>query len=150
MMLLTLAQAAEMNGVHPLLKEAAAFLADAHKRENGRYPLSEGAYATIKDSATHADEPIGFEAHRKYVDVHFLIAGKEHMVWSDIHGLREARAYSPLNDILFYCGGSGVEYDLIPGVMCVFMPSDGHKPNLAINEPAPLRKVVIKLPVQNG
>lgn len=149
MILTPLHQTELYRSVHPSLLEAAAFIRGADALEDGQYPLSGGAYATIKRGTTRVVEPIGFEAHRRYIDIHCLLKGRERILWRSVAGLVEAVAYSPENDTLFYEGGEGIPLDLSPHLLAFFFPDDGHKPNLAADEPATYRKVVIKLPVLN-
>ncbi len=87
-----------------------------------------------------------FEAHRQYADIQMLLAGEESILWAPVEGLRETQPYEP--DVTFYALTSApTELVLIPGVFCVFLPSDAHAPCLQHGAPSHVRKAVVKVRV---
>lgn len=130
----------------PSLAEVARFIGGGEK-PGGRYELANGAYAMVKEGVTRAEVQPRFEAHRRYVDVHYLLAGSERIVWRNTGGLRVQQEYNPEKDNIFYSGMGGCAVDLQPGDMLICFEEDGHKANNSVFEPQPYKKIVFKLPV---
>ncbi len=96
-------------------------------------------------------KPIGrgrWEAHRRYADVQFVVTGCEQMGYAVIDGMTAEQAYDADTDLAFYTG-EGVMLRVPAGTFMVFMPQDVHMPCIAIDNPAPVRKVLVKVRV-NG
>ena len=84
------------------------------------------------------------EAHRKYIDIQYIIQGSERIGVRFIDGLETAIEYDRVKDIAFYHGSS----DLITineGTFAIFTPDDAHMPNIMLAEPALVKKVVVKV-----
>lgn len=114
--------------------------------EAGRYVIDEDdVYAGIDVYTTKKLEDARFEAHKKYVDIQFLLKGHEQIGYSDIEGLIIDQPYIDERDVMFF--EKPDEYsmiDLKPGYFALFMPEDAHMPcvNDANEE---VKKVVIKI-----
>jgi biofilm protein TabA len=86
-----------------------------------------------------------WEAHRRYIDIQVVLRGAELVGHADLNALTETEPYSKEKDVAFYTG-QGNFFVLSAGWATVFLPHDAHMPSLAIDSPAPVQKVVIKLP----
>jgi YhcH/YjgK/YiaL family protein len=135
-------------GVSPGIERAFDYLAttDFTSLEDGRHRISaDEIYAIVNSYDT---EPAGerrFEAHRKYLDVQYILSGREFIYWSPAGELRAETSYSEDEDIMFLCGEAQGRLLLTPGAFALFYPEDAHKPNCAVHRPEPVRKVVIKV-----
>lgn len=89
-----------------------------------------------------------FEAHRRYADIHYVLAGEEEIIVNDVNGLDEVQKYSDKDDVGFYMGDKGTVCVLKPGDFLVCFPQDAHRVCIAPCEPAPVRKLVGKLRVK--
>ncbi|MBB5193563.1 YhcH/YjgK/YiaL family protein [Silvimonas terrae] len=87
------------------------------------------------------------EVHRRYVDVQFLVSGAEIIrVVTDTGQNRVVENLLAERDILFYEDAANETQLLMqPGSFAVFFPHDVHRPNCAVDQPGPIRKVVIKV-----
>ena len=87
------------------------------------------------------------EQHRHHVDLHYLIDGEETIgVALDCGANPIAQPYDPARDLLFYESAAGENFiNLRPGQFLVLYPEDIHRPTIATNAPAPLRKIVMKI-----
>ena len=96
-----------------------------------------------------AGPPKQYEAHLKYADVQFLLAGSEHLRCCPLEFLTPATDYDEAGDCRFYVDkpGSGCALRLGSGYFAVVFPDDAHIPQLAVGEPEPVKKVVVKVPV---
>lgn len=108
--------------------------------------LGEEVFATCSKSPSRAPETAQFEAHRKYIDIQYLISGSELIGVAPVGGLPEVTPYDSTKDIAFY--SSPAQYQNIemqPGRFVVFFPGDAHLPLCHFNGVHEIHKVVIKV-----
>lgn len=86
-----------------------------------------------------------YEAHKKYIDLHYIIKGAEKIRTADVVSLTTQNEYSTENDIQFFSGTPFGTYTLKPGDFMVCYPSDAHKVAIAPDIPAEITKVVVKI-----
>jgi biofilm protein TabA len=92
---------------------------------------------------------IAWEAHRKYIDVQYVVAGAErmgHALWSA--ALEVRTAYDPDKDVALF-DAEGPLLEVRAGSFAVFFPHDVHAPSLAPADgsTAEVLKVVVKVAV---
>lgn len=88
------------------------------------------------------------EVHRKYIDVQFLVKGKEKIAfYPDLNKEEVDEELLETRDIIFYKNNLGREsvVEMEPGCFAVFFPNDVHIPAIAVDEPMKIRKVVMKV-----
>ena len=90
-----------------------------------------------------------FETHRQYIDIQFIQAGRETMLWSPLAGLAQVtEAYSTEKDVVFYATPPHrTPIDLGAGQFVIFFLTDGHAGGLECYGQSEVRKVVIKVRV---
>ena len=132
--------------LHPDMELAFAFLAEAPDLEPGRYELENGLFATIYENDTIQIDGVNLEAHRKYIDLQYCIAGGERMAWAHIQELNQISEEDG-NDCCFFAGTS-TAVSIRPGMFYIMFPSDGHKAGCHNEFPKHYRKVVVKIPVK--
>ncbi|WP_299998861.1 YhcH/YjgK/YiaL family protein [uncultured Cedecea sp.] len=123
---------------------------DLQNMPAGRYQDSEtGWLVQVLDLQTGFESENYPEAHRKFIDVQYLISGEEYIgVATDSTLVEIHQPYDATRDIIFYRHAPNETLLLMkPGNFAVFFPQDLHRPNCAVNEPGPTRKVVVKIPV---
>lgn len=138
-------------GLSPALDTALDFIARATlPMENGTTLLPHGVKAIVSEYETEPTNPKGYEAHIKYADVQFLLAGSEDIRCCPIELLEPVREYDEAGDCRFYVAqpGSGFALRLGAGYFAVLFPDDGHMPGLAAGEPGTVKKVVAKVPME--
>lgn len=117
------------------------------KLEVGRYELDCGCYAIVQDYETVPREEKRWEAHRKYIDVQFIAGGSELMGYAPCSALKSVEPYDDAKDIEWFEGdGSFVPAEARTFV--ILYPHDAHMPGVADGSPGPVRKVVVKVPVE--
>lgn len=132
---------------------AAAFLAAAvlNPPSDGRVSIDgEKAYAIVQSYSTRPGrERPRFEAHRRYIDVQFVLEGFELCGWAPFRCLRAEAPYDEAGDVIF--GRVDPEDSVLmpfpAGRALVLYPWDAHAPCLAAADPAPVRKIVVKIAV---
>jgi biofilm protein TabA len=71
------------------------------------------------------------EAHRRYIDVHVVIAGTEGMAWAPLGSLvAEDQPFDEAKDIVFYRDSYLSALSVGAGHLAVFFPEDAHAPLL--------------------
>ena len=135
----------------PELAAAFRYLAetDFSATADGTYPLGgDGFRAIVQSYESKAPEAARLEAHRRFIDVQYIVSGEERIGCAPL-----ARAGAPLapfddaKDIVFL-DGAFEPVTLRAGDFALFFPQDAHAPGIrAGGSPAHVRKVVIKIPV---
>jgi biofilm protein TabA len=117
------------------------------QREDGKYPIDgENIYYTIQRYTTKPFTEGKLEAHRKYIDIQFLLEGQEILGYTPLKGLAVAEEYNPAKDIAFYETPKELtKVKLEPGLFCVLFPDDAHLPCRQLTAPEEVQKVVIKV-----
>ena len=113
--------------------------------DDGKFEIDkDNMYASIQSYNTKTQENALFEAHRKYIDIQYVIAGEELIGYTNIKGLTPKSVYNEENDIVFM-EGAGDFLRLHSENFAILMPQDAHKPSIAVDKPSPVKKVVIKI-----
>lgn len=110
---------------------------------NGRTMLEDGAYYTVYTIDLAKPEEKNFEAHKKFIDIQYVLVGVEQMEYADLRLTEEAVPYREDKDVAFYAG-KGDLLTFREGDFVVFCPADAHKPGLGTGV---VRKAVVKVPI---
>ena len=149
MILDTIANAGLYVGLHPRFARAFEILKDKSLSEktDGKYPVDGyNIYYSIQKYTTKPLNEGKLEAHRKYIDIQFVLSGEELLGYAPLKGLKIAEEYNPQKDIAFYeIPPEITKAKLEPGLFCILFPEDAHLPCRQINEPIEVQKVVIKI-----
>lgn len=114
----------------------------------GRIDLSDDIYITISEYRTKEPEDAFYEAHKKYIDVQYLISGSEYIgILRDTVLLKEMQPYDEEKDIAFYASDGGTLRKATPGNFFIFFPQDVHRPCVKDMEQAMVKKLVVKIKV---
>jgi len=146
MILDSLSNADRYIALHPKFEQVFAFLADpaARQMESGRVELEGNALYAI--ASTGPGKTIGdarLEAHRRYIDVHYLIAGKESLGWKDLERcLDPEQPYVDEKDMVLFSDDPAVWFTIHPGTFVIFFPWDAHAPMVSGGT---VRKIVVKV-----
>lgn len=111
----------------------------------GRYPIDgENVYASITEAPTRELDSSKFEAHQKYVDLQYVIKGKELIGVAPLSTLTVINPYDASKDIGFHAG-EGKYYEALPGTFFIFFPKNAHRPGLKVKNLGVVKKLVIKV-----
>ncbi len=142
----------EQSGYSPALTKAIAFLRtqDFQKMPAGRFEIEgDEMFALLSRYTTRPQAKCIPEAHRRFVDIQYVINGEEFLGWCPLSpDLLVLEPYDPAKDVIFY-------RELIPessillkaGSYVVLYPDDVHRPGVSVLEeyPAEVTKVVLKI-----
>jgi YhcH/YjgK/YiaL family protein len=111
----------------------------------GRHDIDgDRLFALLQDYTTRSPDRCVWEAHRRHIDVQYVVHGMERMGYLPLANAREREPYDPERDVAFF--DPGTDYVTVPaGMFVVFMPSDVHSPSVAAGAPSAVRKVVVKV-----
>ena len=126
------------------------FLRDAKPNiENGVYQLNPRVKAIVSEYETKPQNPNGYEAHRQYIDIQYLLKGTEKLCSSPLEHLTETKPYSEDDDYALYDNPTvpPQEMHIGAGYFAIFYPQDGHMPQLSIDTPTKVKKVVVKVKI---
>jgi YhcH/YjgK/YiaL family protein len=147
----TLEQLLNQAAVPPRLRVALDYLkeTDLLALPDGRAEIQgDEVFALVQSYNTRPiPEQPRFEAHLKYLDVQYLAAGTEAMGWASLDQLDVTIEYIPDKDILLGHVPEGA-YCFVPfsaGQGILLYPTDAHAPMHAAGEPEPVKKIVVKV-----
>ncbi len=119
-------------------------LTDFSKLEPGQYELDgDNIYAMVQHYDSRPEEGAQFEAHRVYADVHYVCEGTERLGYRHIRRLTSIEPFDEAKDCEML-QGEGDFVTLFAGMFAVVYPEDAHMPSLAVDDPEPVKKVVVK------
>lgn len=115
----------------------------------GTYQINPRVKAIVSDYDTKKVNEHGFEAHKKNIDIQYLLKGKERIASMPIEKLTETEPYGEAKDAAFYAaeGVRAQEMTIGDGYFAIFFPQDGHKPQLSVDEPMRVKKIVVKVEI---
>lgn len=133
-----------------LWTEVLAFLnrKDLNALAPGKYLIAgDSAYAMISEFTAKKPEETQYESHRKYIDVQYVIRGKERIGVAPLASAKVTEPYDASKDIAHY-RANGKFYLATPAQFFIFFPGDAHRPDLEAGHPAEqVKKLVIKVMV---
>lgn len=90
-----------------------------------------------------------FEAHKKFIDLHYILDGVEGIATANLSMLKETVPFNSEQDIGFYTGAKDGQYFLKPGQFMVCWPSEAHKIAIMKDNPGTIKKLVVKIRVED-
>lgn len=114
--------------------------------ENGVYQLNPRVKAIVSEYETKTVNKCGYEAHKRFIDIQCLLKGEEKVCCLPIEKLNETKAYSEEIDAAFYVADNKPQEMIIGnGYFAIYHPQDGHMPQMCVDEPQLVKKVVVKV-----
>jgi len=115
----------------------------------GTYQISPRVKAIVSEYETKVKNEVGYEAHRKNIDIQYLLKGEERVACLPVEKLKETKPYSEEKDAAFFTASiQPIEMTLGDGFFAIFFPQDGHMPQLSVDEPMMVKKVVVKVEIK--
>ncbi len=136
-------------GMHKSFEKAFDFVKKAVD-ENlpvGKYELDgKDLFASIQEYNSKTDEQAKNEAHKNYIDIQYVISGKEIIESVEIEKATPNTEYNAEKDVMFYQKSEdAVKLVLSAGEYAILYPQDVHRPGLCVDSPAPVKKIVVKV-----
>lgn len=124
--------AQEYFNLAPGIRLALDFLARTNLEAlaEGRHTVDEDrVFALVSDYSTKLPEETFWEAHRKHIDVQFVVSGEECIGYGDIDQF-EQDPYDAERDLIVARGQSERFVAVGPGEFVILFPHDVHMPGL--------------------
>ncbi|HHX59357.1 MAG TPA: DUF386 domain-containing protein [Epulopiscium sp.] len=140
----------QYKGISKNLDRAIAFLStiDSQELSDGKNEIDgKNVFANVMYYDTKDIEDGVKEAHKVYIDIHYMISGKEQILISDISELEIVGEYLEEKDCAFYAGQMKTACILQDDYFVICFPNDGHTPAIKIDNNEQVKKMVIKVRV---
>ena len=114
---------------------------------DGKYEIRENEiYANLQSYDTKETAP--YEAHKKYIDIQFMITGKEKIGVTAYSNCSLREEYNEEKDIEFLSCNITETYQILEsGEFLVLFPQDAHQPSLSLDKKSNVKKVVVKVKI---
>ncbi len=135
----------------PAVEKALAYLGGrdfSAMKEGERYEIDGSlCYATIMRYKTRPVEECVPEAHRRFMDILYMVEGEEYLgICPMSPDLVVRTPYDETKDVEFFEGLVPESiFHIAAGDFVMLLPKDVHRPFTMVEGPAPVTKVVIKL-----
>ena len=111
----------------------------------GRYEI-DGAnvYALVQEYISKPRKQGKLEAHRKYMDVQYIVSGVEQIGYANTEDAKVSVPYDESKDALFV----DTPCDMVTmraGMFMILGPQDAHMPGITAISPQTVKKVVVKV-----
>ncbi len=113
---------------------------------DGRIEIEgENTYGLLSSYETMPESEVPFEAHRKHVDIQFVLEGRERLDVSHDDDLEVKEPYSEEGDAALYNAPDSFSSVILePGKFVVLLPQDKHRPACQLGGAQRVRKLVVK------
>jgi YhcH/YjgK/YiaL family protein len=150
MILDTLENARLYYALGPRFKKAFDYLAqtDFTKVEKGKYELDgKNLFAIVNEYDTVDSQKEQMEAHKKYIDVQYIVHGTERIGHDLLQQQTPSKAYDADADFWLFGEKPSFFSVIKQNMFAIFFPHDLHMPNIMVNKASAVKKVVIKIAV---
>ena len=134
--------------LNPGFEKAFAFLgrSDLAELPGGTYKIDDDrVFCMISKGPGRTRAEAKLEAHRKYIDIQYIITGKEEMGYKPTDKCKLILInYDPDRDIMFFNDKPDSWNTVRAGSFAIFFPKDAHAPMVSKGE---IHKAVIKVAV---
>jgi len=130
--------------------KALIFLSNINKDTCPKEKVSINGDKITANTITLTSKPIEnciFEAHKKYIDIHYIVAGTEGISTRNTSELTPVDTFNKDNDIGFYTGVPSGTYYLKPREFMICWPEDAHRVAMMDSMPENIMKIVIKIKI---
>jgi len=135
--------------VHPAFERAFAFLrrSDLANLPDGRHEIDgDRLFCLISHSPARKRAEAPLEAHRKYIDIQYVLSGTDEMGWKPTATCSiSAVSYDPDKDIEFFKDAPDRWMPVPAGSFAIFFPRDAHAPLVGSGK---IHKAVLKIAVE--
>jgi biofilm protein TabA len=109
----------------------------------GKHPIvGDTVFASVTDAPSRQLEDVKWESHKNYVDLQYIIRGKEMIGVADTSTALITQPYTV--DVINYTA-KGVYYTTDPDHFFLFFPNNAHRPTIKVEGYDVVKKIVIKI-----
>lgn len=112
----------------------------------GKYAIDgDDIFAMVNEYHTVPAATEQMEAHIRHTDVQYIVTGTEYIGHDFLTTQTPSQAYDADKDYMLFAEQPAFFSVLKQGMFAIFFPSDLHMPNIQVQAPAYVKKVVIKI-----
>lgn len=116
------------------------------KEELGKHVVNDDFYYLVQEYEAKDPAVARHEAHRNYVDIQYVVEGKEAIDIAPMMFMEVEEAYDESRDVVFFKEPKqATRFVLTDGGYAILYPEDSHKPGICVGEPARVKKIVGKV-----
>ncbi len=130
------------------LAKAAHFLESIKLKtpDNGEHEIEgKDLFCIVMENITTVMSEPKLEAHKKYIDIHYILSGSEIIGYAGKAEQKVLKAYDFENDYALYEGNMTM-IKMYPQMFAIFFPEDLHMPGIS-NGQEKVRKIVMKVKI---
>jgi len=115
--------------------------------DNGKYQiLGDDVYINIQDYNAKSKAQGKWEAHRKYIDIQYIIEGTELIGVGEIQNFTTVEEYNEENDVEFLVSDIDNQFiEMQENDFIILYPFDVHMPQISLTDVAYVKKAVVKV-----
>ena len=115
--------------------------------ENGCHEIDgKRLFVNIVEYTTTTPKQRFWEAHRQYLDLHFMLSGTEQIDLNFIANM-EQKAYEEKDDFLPLDGDKNCSVILRDKDFLICFPNDAHRTAIQVNQPETIKKAIFKIQI---
>jgi YhcH/YjgK/YiaL family protein len=115
----------------------------------GKYEIDgEKLFAIVQEYETLDTAGEQMESHKKYIDIQYMISGQELVGHALLNGQKPSKAYETDTDFMLFGSAPSFFSLMAQGTFMIFFPTDLHMPCIKAGEPANVKKVVVKVRIE--
>lgn len=116
----------------------------------GNYVISDRTIMQVHEYQTKNSAEQNYESHRKHLDLHYMIKGREKIFISKETNPKLITEYIKERDITFYESNLSVYNELVlnSGDFLITEINELHKPGCMVDGPENIKKIVLKIEVE--
>ena len=138
------------SGLGDRIASALAYLekTDFTSMPPGRYEIDgDKLVAMVNEYETKHTSEEKLEAHKKHIDVQYMVTGSELMGYSALTNQRPSVEYNEEKDLMFFDESPAFFLKVDQGMFTIFFPTDMHMPATHDQSPSKVKKVIMKVKV---
>jgi len=122
--------------------------ADLSALTPGRHDIEgDDVFALVSDYDTRLPSEAFWEAHRRHVDVQYVVRGRERIACGDLAQF-STDPYDAERDLTVATGAATQSVEVGPGGFVILFPHDVHMPGLQAGGVDAVRKIVVKVRIR--
>ena len=116
------------------------------KMELGKHVVNDDFYFLVQEYDSKDPEVARHEAHKNYVDIQYVVEGKEAIDVAPAIFMQVDEAYDAGRDVVFFKEpNQATRFVLTDGSYAILYPEDSHKPGLRVEGSGTVKKIVGKV-----
>jgi len=119
---------------------------DLNNLEEKKYEIDgDKIYATLKTYECKSRDLCTWDAHLKYIDIHFIIEGSEYIGYANIDKLDFQEYVEEKDKVVLKGEGEYIRFE--KDYFAIFFPQDAHMPIIKMSDSQQVKKVIIKIKI---